>query len=194
MISAIAATVGLLGGACFMGLSTTPTSPTTPTTPVIVGEIAPLTIEIGAEASVRIPVKIFAGYRVQANPASSEFLVPLEITFEPIDDIEFGKPLYPPGQPYRLEGAEEDLSTYLGDIEIALPITATASALVEAHNVEGSVRFQACNSRMCLFPSSAPVTFVLNVVPPVSTTEDPRPTQFNQTVPKPSFDAFHHRW
>jgi hypothetical protein len=107
------------------------------------------------------------GYRIQANPASSEFLVPLELRLEPVDGLQVGAPIYPVGQPYRLLGSDARISTYRGEIEISVPLAATDVARPGSHELQGSARFQACNPRVCLFPASVPVAVAVVVTQPV---------------------------
>jgi hypothetical protein len=136
-----------------------------PPPPVTVGKIAPITRAAGSDSTITIPVSIAEGHRVQANPASNEFLVPLEIYLEDGDGLGFGAPAYPPGLPYRLEGTDEDLSTYVGEFEIAVPISVSTDAVPIRRRVTGELRYQACNSRTCLFPASLPLNLEVTVVP-----------------------------
>jgi len=122
--------------------------------PVTVGEVAPVKITTGASSIVHVPVRVAEGHRVQANPASNDFLVPLKIEIEDCNGLVFGPPVYPEAEPYRLEGTDEDLSTYVGEFEIVVPVSATDAAVPGHHSVLGKLHYQACNRRMCLFPAS----------------------------------------
>jgi hypothetical protein len=99
------------------------------------------------------------GYHIQSNPASNEFLVPAELRFEDADGIQIGAPSYPGGHPYRLEGAEDDLMTYNGTVSITIYVKASAGAFDGERVVNGSLDYQACDSRRCFFPTSVPVAF-----------------------------------
>ena len=61
---------------------------------------------------------------VQANPASDEFLIPLQIEIEPRDGVRIGDPRYPPGEAHRLGGTDSDLLIYDGAFELSVPIMA----------------------------------------------------------------------
>lgn len=91
------------------------------------GDAAGVTITTGARATVRIPVTVADGY--------------------------------------RLQGPDEDLSTYRGALEIVLPIIATDDDPGSTRTVRGTLHFQACNSRVCLFAASVPVTLTVAVIP-----------------------------
>jgi tellurite methyltransferase len=136
-----------------------------------VGVITPVRIEAGATSILRIPVQVAPGYRVQANPASNEFLVPLELVIAKLDGFRFGGPVYPEPEAYRLEGADDDLLTYRGDIDIIAAVSADRAAIAGARIVAGELRFQACNSRRCLFPDVVRIVIQFDVVESVMSQE-----------------------
>ncbi len=127
---------------------------------------APIAVALtaGGTAEARIRVATAAGYHVQANPTSDEFLIPVEVTIEPEGGVRAEAPVYPPGQPYRLQGAESDLLTYEGTFEIVVPLVAEESARAGDCVLRGELRYQACDARSCLAPTSAPVELAVRVV------------------------------
>jgi hypothetical protein len=127
--------------------------------------VAPVKMVDGSSSFARIPVQVADGHRVQANAASNEFLVPLQLEIEEADGLVFGPPVYPEAEPYRLEGADEDLDTYAGEIEVVVLVSTTDNAAPGDRNVVGRLHFQACNARMCLFPASVPVELQIVVLP-----------------------------
>lgn len=137
--------------------------------PVTIGELAPVTVTPGGRTEVRLEVSIAKGHRVQANPASTEFLVPLTVELEEIGGLLVGNPIYPEGEPYRLQGTDEDLSTYAGSVEVVIPLDSIESTSVGTYDLAGSLHFQACNSRVCLFPASVPIKLSIIVVEPETT-------------------------
>jgi hypothetical protein len=163
----VIATILLLAGWAVGGGADETTGERTPKTgpaPVVeIGETTAASVEVGDSSELRLLVRVAAGHRVQANPASNEFLVPLEIRFEDGDGLVLGQPVYPEALPYRLEGTEEDLRTYAGEFEIVVPILATDEVSPGSHHLSGELHFQACNSRMCLFPASIAVATEITV-------------------------------
>ena len=107
--------------------------------------------------------RISSGVRVMSNPASSEFLVPLEILLEDSDGLVFGPPTYPDAEFYLLEGEDEPLLTYVGTFEVVVPLAVDEDATPGEHTVPAELRYQACNSRMCLFPESMEIELVIVV-------------------------------
>jgi hypothetical protein len=134
--------------------------------PVAVGEVAPVTVTASAPSTIEVSVRVADEHRVQANPASNELLVPLKLEIEDSHGLLFGPPVYPEAEPYRLEGADDDLDTYAGEIEIVVPVSVTGDATPGRRTVVGTLHYQACNPRMCLFPASAPVQLQIVVSPP----------------------------
>lgn len=153
MIVAILLVTGWVAGA--QGEEPSPTPATAG--PVTVGESAPLQITAGASSTAGIPVRVADGHRVQANPASNEFLVPLTLEIDDVGGLVFGPPAYPEGEAYRLEGADEDLQTYAGEFEVIVPVSVTDAAAPGLRRVVGELHFQACNSRICFFPATVAV-------------------------------------
>lgn len=131
---------------------------------VSVGRIERVTVRAGESTTLDVPLVVADGYKVQANPAAADFLVPLELTLEPVDGLEFGDPEYPPSHRHRLQGAEDDLLTYKGRLVIRVPVTASPGAS-GAVAVNGSLRYQGCDARRCFFPTSVPVVLEVVVAP-----------------------------
>jgi len=130
---------------------------------VVVGEIPTTTARPGDTTVVVIPVKIAMGFHVQANPASGEFLIPLELMLEleAPDTLLSWRPVYPAPGTFRLEGTTDDLLTYHGSIGVEVVIQASAEARVGERLFKGTLRYQACDNKRCLFPATVPVSFML---------------------------------
>jgi AhpC/TSA family/Disulphide bond corrector protein DsbC len=138
-------------------------APAAPPTMVSVHKPEPITLVAGGTAEARIRVSVAEGYKVQANPAANEFLIPAQLTLAADDGVRAGRPIYPSAQPYRLEGTTEDLLTYQDAFEIVVPLRARQTAEPGRHLLRGELRYQACNSRSCLVPAFAPVTLPVEV-------------------------------
>jgi len=133
---------------------------------VAVGPIGPVALAAGESFAVHVPVRVADGHRVQANPASSEFLVPLELDFTALEGLLMGEPTYPLAEVYLLEGSDEPLLTYSGEFEVIVTVTAADDVPPGEIAVPAMLHYQACNSRMCLFPASVPVEVQIVVSAP----------------------------
>jgi hypothetical protein len=119
----------------------------------------------GQSLEAEISVSVVKGYHLQANPASEDYLIATRLELNPVKDISIGKFKYPLGKPYRLNGADRDLKTYEGDFDIGLSLKVSQSASQGQHVLQGRLRYQACNSAVCLAPASVPVTLTVAVLP-----------------------------
>ena len=125
-------------------------------------------VAAGETRRVSLPIRIAAGFHVQANPASNEFLVPLELQLnrDDSDSLVSLRTLYPEPDKLRLRGASEDLLTYHGGIELTLEIDIHPDAPLGPRSWSGQLRYQACDDRRCLFPTSAVFTLEFVVSAP----------------------------
>jgi uncharacterized protein len=119
----------------------------------------------GQSRETQISVSVAKGYHLQANPASEDYLIATRLELKPVNDITIGKLKYPPGTPYRLSGADKDLKTYEGDFDIGVSLKVSQSASRGEHVLQGRLHYQACNSKVCLSPTSVPITLTVAVLP-----------------------------
>jgi DsbC/DsbD-like thiol-disulfide interchange protein len=118
----------------------------------------------GQLVETRVSVAVVEGYHLQANPASEDYLVPARLELKSSGGVTVSKITYPPGKPYRLNGADKDLKTYEGNFEISVLLKASSEARPGKHILQGRLHYQACDSNTCLFPTSLSLTLTVNVV------------------------------
>jgi hypothetical protein len=84
-----------------------------------------------------------AGWHINANPASNEFLIPTSLAGE---DAELRAVAYPPGERLKLAFAEEEIAVFTGEVvlEGELRRSGASSQLL--------LRYQACDDTRCLPP------------------------------------------
>ena len=118
----------------------------------------------GETVQLTVRAKIKKGFHVQANPASDEFLIPTTLTIQADENMVPGKPVYPTGIPYRLEGSTDDLLTYEDELTIILPVKVLEAASPGKADITGKLRFQACDDKRCFYPRSIPVIIPVEIV------------------------------
>ena len=126
--------------------------------------VKPVVAARGETVQLTVRAKIKKGFHVQANPAADEFLIATTLTIQADENIAPGKPGYPPGIPYRLEGSTEDLLTYEDEMTIVLPVKVLEAASPGTANITGELRFQACDDKRCFYPRSIPVIIPVEIV------------------------------
>ena len=125
---------------------------------------AQVAMTVGGDTKARITVSVTPGYHIQANPASTEFFVPTKLQLRAKGGVRPKAPVYPPGLPYRLEGMPDEFMNYEDTFEIAVPLQASDSARPGEHVLKGTLRYQACDDRSCLFPVWVPFSLPVRVV------------------------------
>lgn len=130
--------------------------------------ILPTNAQVKADSAARvgITVRVKPGFHVQANPVENPSLIPITFKIDPAAGVTVGKPLYPVAKRIRLQGDDHDLVVYDGTFTIALPLTLSRD-FAPGDNVKlnGSLRYQACDERHCLFPVTVPLALAVNVKP-----------------------------
>jgi hypothetical protein len=122
-----------------------------------VGSVDAKPVAAGDSTRVRIILKIARGYHVNANPAASDFYIPLEVKLADTAGIRIGATHYPKGKKWRLAGTDEDLLVYGGAVTVDVPVAIAKDAKIGEQMLSGSVDFQACTDEMCLMPDSLPL-------------------------------------
>ena len=136
-----------------------------PKKPVIVSLATPqLEIFPGEKKEYPLELNITKGYHIQSNPASEKYLIPVTATLEPNDVVAIGKPIYPPGIPFRLKGSQTDISTYEDTVRIKIPIQVSSSAKPGDVVLKGTLRYQGCDAVLCFPPTKLPLELKLKVV------------------------------
>lgn len=120
-------------------------------------------MRLGKSADAVVTASVGIGFHVQANPVSQPNLVATALVLEPNEMFDVGEITYPEGKTYRLQNSDRDLKTYDGSFDIKVSLKANAKAKAGKAEVKGKVKFQACNDKICFFPSSAPVTIPVMV-------------------------------
>src|SRR4051812_20978007 len=82
-----------------------------------VGKIPSITLSPGQTTEVSVSIQIDKEFHVQAHSAPKPY-IETTLSFEEKTGLTPGSPVYPPGKPYRLQGAQTDISVYGGKIQI----------------------------------------------------------------------------
>ena len=131
--------------------------------PVLSVDPVEVSVSPGETAESQITVTVKNGYHVQANPASESYLIATKLEVKPAEGIETSSPIYPKGQPYKLEGTDKPLSTYEKNFVIKVPLKANKDAAAGTRTLQGTLHYQACDAHTCLFPDTIPVAIIVTV-------------------------------
>ncbi|HVP39924.1 MAG TPA: protein-disulfide reductase DsbD domain-containing protein [Candidatus Saccharimonadales bacterium] len=133
---------------------------------VSVAPVAAVHLAPRGAAEARVSVTVAEGFHIQANPAAADYLIATRLAVKASPGIKAGKPVYPKGKPYQLQGSDDKMSIYDGTFEIVVPLRAAAVAPPGERTLRATLRFQACDDRACYAPVSVPVEIPIQVAAP----------------------------
>jgi len=123
------------------------------------------TITRGKATPVELQFSVSAGYHINSNAPSEEYLIPTKLDLDPPTDLVVGKITYPLGEQMSFAFApDEKLSVYTGDFPVSVWVRPLASVLPGKYELRGTLRYQACDNAACYPPKRLPVAFEVKVV------------------------------
>ncbi len=105
----------------------------------------------------KIPISILAGYHVNSNTPSDDYLSPLSLTWSALGSLEGGQVTYPKPTLEKYEFAEKPLSVYTGNFDLGVSFKISATAAAGPGVAVGKLRYQACNNKSCFQPKTVDV-------------------------------------
>jgi len=111
-----------------------------------------------ATVQVKIPVEVKAGYHVNSNQPSEEYLIPLKLTWTAMGALEGGTVTYPKPALEKYEFSEQPLSVYTGGFLLVANFKVAANAPAGPGAAAGKLRYQACSNRACYPPKTVDIT------------------------------------
>ena len=121
----------------------------------------PIHVKANAQGKIFLDVEVKNGFHIQAHKVTDEFLVPTTLEIKQNDEFVIEEPVFPPSKRFRLRGTESYLEVYDGRFEIRSTVAAKRTVQKGMHRLNGTLRYQACDSVRCLFPRS--VEFVVDI-------------------------------
>jgi len=116
----------------------------------------------GATATVTFKLALPPGYHANSHTPSDSYLIPLTLkwTGGPLqaDDV-----AYPKASMEKYSFSDKPLSVVTGQFEITTKFKVPETAPNGPSSENGTLRYQACNDRMCFAPKNVPVTFTVSV-------------------------------
>ena len=132
-------------------------------TSLIHATAAPVTVAAGGHATASVHLSIASGWHVYSNPPALEYNIPTKVSLSAASGITAGRPGYPAGREMKFPSDDQPMRVYDGEVDVTLPLAASAAAPGGAHTLHGTVAFQSCNDQMCLAPASVPYTVEVTV-------------------------------
>ena len=121
----------------------------------------PVYVKANSQGNIFLDVEVKNGFHIQAHKVTDEFLVPTTLEIKQNNEFVIKEPIFPPSKRFRLQGTDSYLEVYDGRFEILSAFAAKKTVQKGIHRLDGTLRYQACDSVRCLFPRS--VEFVVDI-------------------------------
>lgn len=108
----------------------------------------------GKTCKVAIVLTIDEGWHINRNPAEPDFLVPTTFTIKSSQKIQLSDVKYPAGHAFNVAGFDQPLQVYEKQAIIRGTLTIPASAAGKEETLELNVKYQACNDKTCIRPTT----------------------------------------
>ncbi|MDZ4801519.1 MAG: protein-disulfide reductase DsbD family protein [Bryobacteraceae bacterium] len=118
----------------------------------------------GASQAVEFTIQVKTGYHVNSNKPEDEYLIPLRFTFTGGESpVQVGEIEYPKPSMEKLAFSTKPVSVFQGDIRTKALFKAGPNVPPGVSAVQGKLRYQACNDRMCLPPRTLDVKIPVEI-------------------------------
>ena len=129
-------------------------------------------------ARVGLEVALDPGYHVNSNAPLDDLLIPTVLRLDPPDGFALEGVAFPEAILLDQVGVEEPLAVFEEEFVIGAALRVDASLAPGTYAVPGTLRYQACNDRMCFNPTNAAVRFDVTVAPDSQPLATVRPNLF----------------
>ena len=119
----------------------------------------PVEVKPGGTFAVPLTVRIRRGYHINSNKPLEDYLIPTQIVWDAAPFEVLGTE-YPEAELVMYEFSESPLSVFSGEFTVKTKLKAPAK-LPDAKELVGRMRYQACNDKACLAPTSFDVKIPL---------------------------------
>jgi thiol:disulfide interchange protein DsbD len=121
-----------------------------------------LAIKRGAAADVRLKLELRAGFHVNSDKPTDDYLIPLKLTWAK-DPLQAEQVVYPKPQMEKYDFSLTPLSVFSGNFEIVTHFKAPPTATPGPAMINGKLRYQACNNKECLAPKNLDVAIAVDI-------------------------------
>ena len=127
--------------------------------------VEPRHLRPGERGTLVVEAEIPAGCHIEAHEPSEPFLVPTELSPDPIEGVTIGPPRYPPAKQKRFDWSPAVLRVYEGSVRFEAPVEVEATAAAGPRTIHGQLRYQGCTPAACLMPAVQAVEAKLDIAP-----------------------------
>jgi hypothetical protein len=122
----------------------------------------------GSSFQIAVVMKIRPGFHVNAREKSEDYLIATDLKAELPAGFNNGEVSYPKGKLENFIFSKKPLNVYQDTVVLRMPVTALANAPLGEQHIPLKLRYQACNTEICLPPVTLTLDAAINVVPSAS--------------------------
>jgi thiol:disulfide interchange protein DsbD len=116
----------------------------------------------GSVTTITVRATLPPGYHANSNTPSDPYLIPLALKWTN-GPLQAGEITYPKASLEKYSFSDKPLSVVTGEFILTTKFTVPANAPAGPSAQNGTIKYQACNDRMCFAPKTLPVTLALNI-------------------------------
>jgi len=121
---------------------------------------APETLKAGAKIALAVDVTPKPGVHVYAPGQDGYIAITVKIDPQPAFATT-GKPNYPTPEKFVVPAVNETQLVYNKPFRITQDVTLASKSRSGPLTIKGSIRYQACNDKVCFLPKEIPVTWTI---------------------------------
>jgi hypothetical protein len=129
---------------------------------VTIGPVPTVKAKKGSTATITFKAALPPGFHANSNTPTDSYLIPLTLKWTG-GPLQSGAITYPKPSQEKYSFSEKPLSVVTGEFTITTQFRVPANAPTGAAAQNGTLRYQACNDRMCFAPKTVPVTLSLDI-------------------------------
>ncbi len=120
-------------------------------------------VAAGTSFDGSITLRIKAGYHINAQKPTEDYLIGTSVKMSPPAGITVTKTAYPSARFAKFSFAEEPLAVYEATVKITVTMKIDAATAAGPLSIPGKLTFQACNDSQCLPPSTVDISIPVEV-------------------------------
>jgi len=137
-------------------------------TPPPAADLSPLVaatgFSAGSDARLALQVKLPEGLHTNSNKPRDPLVQAIRLTVTPLAGTTVGELVFPEAVDLKTAGYDQPLSVFAGSFVIGVVVHLDSSLKPGNLTLEGKLRYQACDERLCYPPRTLPVNWTLRVV------------------------------
>lgn len=120
-------------------------------------------VKAGGTVTVRLSVRLPPDVHVQSDKPRDPSLIPTALTLVPPAGFSVDRITYPKAVDLSQSGRAEPLAVFGGEFIIEARLAASAGIPPGDHQVQATLRYQACNESVCFAPARATAQWTITV-------------------------------